>query len=45
MIAYIEAAIGIGSIAGPFIGSIMYQIAGYKFVFFGVGTVFLIISA
>lgn len=44
MIGYTEAAIGIGFVVGPFIGSILYMIGGYKFIFYAYGFFFLLIS-
>ena len=44
MIGYIEAFQGIGLIVGPLIGSLLYSIGGYRFIFFTMGISFIISS-
>jgi len=44
MIGYIEAVTGIGFILGPLLGSLLYYIGGYRFIFFSVGSLFIIMS-
>ena len=41
MIGYIEAFQGMGLISGPLIGSLLYSIGGYKFIFFTMGILFV----
>ena len=43
MIGYIEAVTGIGFILGPLLGSLLFYIGGYRFIFFFVGTLFIIL--
>jgi MFS family permease len=42
MIGYIEAVTGVGLIMGPLIGSSLYALGGYQFIFFSFGTLFVI---
>ena len=44
MIGYIEAVTGIGLILGPIIGSLLYALGGYKFIFYSFGLLFIISS-
>ena len=44
MIGYMEAVTGIGLIMGPLIGSFLYGIGGYKFIFFSFGGLFIFLS-
>ena len=44
MVGYIEAVTGIGLILGPLIGSFLYAIGGYKFIFYSFGTFFMFSS-
>jgi MFS family permease len=44
MIGYIEAVTGIGFILGPLLGSLLFYIGGYRFIFFSVGTLFILMS-
>jgi len=41
MIGYIEAAVGIGCVLGPIIGSLLYAIGGYRFIFWSFGVFFV----
>ena len=41
MIGYIEAVTGIGFILGPLLGSLLFYIGGYRFIFFSVGILFV----
>ena len=45
MVGYIEAVTGIGLILGPLLGSLLYAIGGYRFIFFSFGSIFIIGSA
>jgi MFS family permease len=45
MVGYIEAVTGVGLILGPLIGSGLYSIGGYKFIFFSFGSLFIVFSA
>jgi len=42
MMGYIEAVTGIGLILGPLIGSALYSIGGYNFIFYSFGLMFII---
>ena len=44
MVGYIEAVTGVGLIMGPLIGSFLFAIGGYKFIFYSFGFLFLISS-
>ena len=44
LIGLIEAATGLGMIAGPFIGTVLFQIAGYNGMLFCFGAIFLVIT-
>jgi len=44
MIGYIEAVTGIGLIMGPIIGSVLYSIGGYTFIFYSFGGIFIVFS-
>ena len=44
MIGYIEAVTGIGLIMGPIIGSVLYSIGGYTFIFYSFGGIFIVLS-
>ena len=44
MIGYIEAAVGIGMVFGPMIGSLLYAIGGYRFIFWSFGAFFIFAS-
>ena len=44
MVGYIEAVTGIGLILGPLIGSVLYALGGYKFIFYSFGTFFMLSS-
>jgi len=44
MVGYIEAITGVGLILGPLIGSGLYAIGGYKFIFFSFGSFFVLSS-
>jgi len=44
MMGYIEAVTGIGLIMGPLIGSALYAIGGYRFIFLSFGAFFMISS-
>ena len=44
MIGYIEAVTGIGLIMGPLLGSVLYSLGGYDFIFYSFGGFFLLIS-
>lgn len=44
MIAYVEAATGVGLISGPLFGSILYTIGGYEFTFYCFGSLFLMFA-
>jgi MFS family permease len=37
MVGYIEAVTGVGLILGPLIGSFLYAVGGYKFIFLSFG--------
>lgn len=45
MVGYIEAVTGVGLILGPLIGSGLYSIGGYKFIFFSFGSLFIVFSS
>lgn len=45
MVGYIEAVTGVGLILGPLIGSGLYSIGGYQFIFFSFGSFFIVFSA
>lgn len=42
MIGYIEAVTGIGLIMGPIIGSGLYALGGYQFIFYSFGSLFIL---
>ena len=42
MIGYMEAVTGIGLILGPLIGSALFAIGGYRFIFFSFGPIFIV---
>ena len=44
MVGYIEAVTGVGLILGPLIGSFLYELGGYRFIFFSFGTLFVFAS-
>ena len=44
MVGYIEAVTGIGLILGPLIGSFLYSLGGYRFIFFSFGSLFVFLS-
>lgn len=44
MIGYMEAVTGIGLILGPLIGSALYALGGYVFIFYSFGLLFIISS-
>ena len=44
MIGYLEAVTGVGLIMGPLIGSMLYAIGGYLFIFYTFGSIFIIFS-
>jgi MFS family permease len=44
MVGYIEAATGIGLILGPLIGSSLYSIGGYHFIYNFFGSTFVVFS-
>lgn len=44
MVGYIEAVTGVGLILGPLIGSVLYSIGGYLFIFYAFGSMFLLFS-
>jgi len=44
MVGYIEAVTGVGLILGPLIGSFLYSLGGYRFIFFSFGTLFVFAS-
>ena len=45
MVGYIEAVTGVGLILGPLIGSGLYSIGGYNFIFYSFGFFFIFFSA
>jgi len=44
MVAYMEGACGIGMVIGPALGSALFAIGGYKFIFFSTGTFYVVSS-
>lgn len=44
MVGYIEAVTGVGLILGPLIGSFLYAVGGYKFIFLSFGSLFILSS-
>jgi MFS family permease len=44
MVGFIEAVTGVGLIMGPLIGSFLYAIGGYRFIFYSFGLLFVISS-
>ena len=44
MIGYLEAVTGVGLIMGPLIGSALFAIGGYLFIFYAFGTIFIVFS-
>jgi MFS family permease len=44
MVGYIEAVTGVGLILGPLIGSGLYALGGYRFIFFSFGSLFVVAS-
>ena len=44
MVGYIEAVTGIGLILGPLLGTGLYALGGYTFVFYSVGVFFSLCS-
>ena len=44
MVGYIEAVTGVGLILGPLIGSFLYELGGYRFIFFSFGAIFVFAS-
>ena len=44
MIGLIEAVTGIGLIMGPLLGSALYSLGGYTFIFYSMGGLFLFLS-
>jgi len=44
MIGYIEAITGVGLIAGPLLGSALYALGGYRFIFLSFGMLFVFLS-
>ena len=41
MVGYIEAVTGVGLILGPLIGSGLYALGGYTFIFYSFGSLFV----
>lgn len=41
MVGYIEAVTGVGLILGPLIGSGLYALGGYIFIFYSFGSIFI----
>lgn len=41
MVGYMEAVTGIGLILGPILGSALYSLGGYVFIFYSFGTLFI----
>jgi MFS family permease len=44
MFGMYEAQLGVGQIAGPLIGGIIYSLGGYNFLFYFFGVIFFILS-
>ena len=44
MVGYIEAVTGVGLIMGPLIGSGLYALGGYLFIFYAFGSLFIVFS-
>lgn len=44
MVGYIEAVTGVGLIMGPLVGSGLYALGGYNFIFFSFGGLFIFMS-
>ena len=44
MVGYIEAVTGVGLILGPLIGSLLFELGGYRFIFFSFGSLFVFAS-
>jgi len=44
MVGYIEAVTGVGLIMGPLIGSALYALGGYLFIFYAFGSMFVVFS-
>lgn len=44
IIGFIEAATGLGMILGPFIGTVLFQIAGYNGMLLSFGAAFILLS-
>lgn len=44
MVGYMEAVTGIGLILGPIIGSTLYSLGGYVFIFYSFGSIFVACS-
>lgn len=44
MVGYIEAVTGVGLILGPLIGSALYSLGGYVFIFYSFGSLFVLSS-
>jgi MFS family permease len=44
MVGYIEAVTGVGLILGPLIGSGLYSLGGYVFIFYSFGSIFIFAS-
>ena len=42
LIGYMNAAEGLGSSIGPAVGSVLYIIGGYKFMFLTIGCIFIV---
>jgi MFS family permease len=41
MVGYIEAVTGVGLILGPLLGSGLYALGGYVFIFYSFGSIFI----
>ena len=44
MVGYIEAVTGVGLIMGPLLGSFLYALGGYQFIFWVFGGIFIVFS-
>ena len=42
VIGYLESFMGLGCFLGPLLGSLLYTIGGYQFIFYSFGGFFLI---
>ena len=45
MIGLLEAAAGLGMMLGPLLGTLLFAIGGYNFMFYSFGSFFLILAA